>query len=181
MTMDQAVKTIAAVQGAPSAAVREMLRALVAGWRSSARIVGVLEETHGQDNQVCSAGHLRSIASGARYSMFQDLGRGSTGCRIDPAGVLQASEAVRRDIEGGCDLVVLNRFAKLEAGRGGLTSAFAAAVEAGLPVLTSVSPAFQGAWEQFAAPLFVMLPAEPEMVDAWWRAVRAGTLQEQCA
>jgi hypothetical protein len=77
--------------------------------------------------------------------------------------------------------VVLNRFAKLEAGRGGLTSAFAAAVEAGLPVLTSVSPAFQGAWEQFAAPLFVMLPAEPEMVDAWWRAVRAGTLQEQCA
>jgi hypothetical protein len=75
--MDRAVKTIAAVQGASSAVVRDMFRALVARWQSSARIAGVLEEhhgqdNHGQDNQVCGAGYLRSIASGARYSMFQD-------------------------------------------------------------------------------------------------------------
>jgi hypothetical protein len=49
--------------------------------------------------------------------MFQDLGHGSTACRIDPAGVLLASEAVRRDIDTGCNLVLLNRFAKLEAER----------------------------------------------------------------
>jgi hypothetical protein len=112
----------------------------------------VLEESHGQDDQVCGAGYLRSIANGARYSMFQDLGPGSTACRIDPAGVLLAGEAVRRDIAAGCDLVLLNRFAKLEAERQGLMSAFVAAVEAQVPLLTSVSPAFQGAWERFAAP-----------------------------
>ena len=179
--MDQAVKTIAAVQGAPSAAVHGILRALVDRWQSSARIAGVLEESHGQGDQTCSAGYLRSIASGARYAMFQDLGPGATGCRIDPAGVLLAGEAVRRDIEAGCDLVLLNRFAKLEAGHKGLMSAFAAAVEAEVPVLTSVSPMFQEAWERFAAPLFVMLPAEPETIDAWWRAVRTRALREQCA
>lgn len=43
----------------------------------------------------------------------------------------------------GCDLVLLNRFAKLEAGREGLMFAFTA-VEAQVPALTSVSPAFQG-------------------------------------
>jgi hypothetical protein len=111
--------------------------------------------------------------------MFQDLGPGSTACRIDPAGVLLAGEAVRRDIAAGCDLVVLNRFAKLEAERQGLMSAFAAAVEAGVPLLTSVSPVFQGAWERFAAPLFVMLPPEPEKIDGWWRAVRASALTER--
>jgi uncharacterized protein DUF2478 len=179
--MSEVVKTIAAVQGAPSAVVQGMLRALVAGWQSSARIVGVLEERQGQDGESCGAGYLRSIASGARYSMFQDLGRGSTACRIDPAGVLLASEAVRRDIEAGCDLVVLNRFAKLEAGRGGLMSAFTAAVEAQVPVLTSVSPVFRGAWEQFAAPLFAVLPAEPETIEAWWRAVRTDALREHYA
>jgi hypothetical protein len=179
MAMDRAVKTIAAVQGASSAVVRDMFRALVARWQSSARIAGVLEESHGQGNQVCGAGYLRSIASGARYSMFQDLGPGSTACRIDPAGVLLAGEAVRRDIAAGCDLVFLNRFAKLEAERQGLMSAFAAAVKAGVPLLTSVSPAFQGAWERFAAPLFVMLPAEPETIDGWWRAVRASALTER--
>jgi hypothetical protein len=72
--MDRAVKTIAAVQGASSTVVRDMFRGLVARWQSSARIAGVLEENHGQENQVCGAGYLRSIASGARYSMFQDLG-----------------------------------------------------------------------------------------------------------
>src|SRR5262245_7091905 len=173
MAVDRTVKTMAAVQGASSAIVRDMLRALVARWPSSARIAGVLEENHGQDNQVCGAGYLRSIASGVRYSMFQDLGPGSTACRIDPAGVLLAGEAARRDIAAGCDLVFLNRFAKLEAEHQGLMSAFAAAVEAEVPLLTSVSPAFQGAWERFAAPLFVMLPAEPETIDGWWRAVRA--------
>jgi Protein of unknown function (DUF2478) len=176
MAMDRPVKTIAAVQGASSAVVREIFRALVARWQSSARIAGVLEESHGQDNQICGAGYLRSIASGARYSMFQDLGPGSTACRIDPAGVLIAGEAVRRDIAAGCDLVVLNRFAKLEAERQGL---IAAAVEARVPLLTSVSPVFQGAWERFAAPLFVMLPAESETIDGWWQAVRASALTER--
>ena len=177
--MDRAVKTIAAVQGASSAVVRDMFRALVARWQSSVRIAGVLEEHHGEDDQVCGAGYLRSIASGARYSMFQDLGPGSRACRIDPTGVLLASEAVRRDIAAGCDLVLLNRFAKLEAERQGLMSAFAAAVEAQVPLLTSVSPVFQGPWERFAAPLFVVLPADPEAIDRWWRTVGAGALTQR--
>jgi hypothetical protein len=58
-------------------------------------------------------------------------------------------------------------------------SAFVEAVEAQVPLLTSVSPAFQGAWERFAAPLFVTLPAEPETIDGWWRAVRASALTER--
>jgi len=76
-----------------------------------------------------------------------------------------SSQAVRRDIVSGCDVIVLNRFAKLEAQRQGLMSAFAAAAEANVPVLTSVSPAFQEAWERFASPLFVTLPAELETID----------------
>src|SRR5262245_2997711 len=128
MAMSTDDKTIAAVQGAPSAVVQDMCRTFVAGWKSSACIAGVLEERHGQGGQVCGAGYLLSIAAGLRYPMFQDLGPGSKACRIDPAGVLVAGEAVRQDIAADCDLVVLNRFAKLEAGREGLMSAFAAAV-----------------------------------------------------
>jgi hypothetical protein len=175
--MGAAVKKIAAVQGASSAAIRELFRAHAARWRTSARIVGMLEETHGSQDQACGAGYLVSIVSGERYSIFQNLGRGSTACRVDPTGVLLAGEVVRRDIAAGCDLVMLNRFAKLEAERKGLMSAFAEAVEADVPVLTSVSPAFQGAWERFASPLFVMLPAKPAAIDEWWQAVRSDALQ----
>src|SRR4051812_31233659 len=72
-----------------------------------------------QDNQVCGAGYLRSIASGARYSMFQELGSGSTACRIDPAGVLLASEAVRRGIEAGWGFFFVEKVAELETRRAG--------------------------------------------------------------
>lgn len=171
--MSRDTRTIAAIQGAPGGIVQDLLHAFVARWQPSTRIAGVIEDGHGHDDQVCGAAYLLSIASGARYPMFQDLGQGSSACRIDPAGVVLAGEAVRRDIAAGCDLVVLNRFGKLEAGREGLMSAFAAAVEAGVPVLTSVSPAFQEAWERFADPLFVMLPADPDAIEAWWQAVRA--------
>lgn len=172
--MNTAVEKIAAVQGAPSAII---LRAHVARWQTAARIVGVLEESHSKEDQICGAGYLVSIGSGDRYSIFQNLGRGSTACRIDPAGVLLAGEAVRRDIAAGCDLVLLNRFAKLEAERKGLMSAFAEAVEADVPVLTSVSPAYQEAWERFASPLFVMLPTSPAAIEGWWQAVRSDVLQ----
>jgi hypothetical protein len=104
--------------------------------------------------------------------MFQDLGPGSSGCHLDAAGVTQASDAVQRDIAQGCDLVVLSKFGKLEAGGGGLRDAFSAAFEAGVPVLTSVSGALEEPWRHFATPLFAIVPADAARIEAWWREVR---------
>jgi Protein of unknown function (DUF2478) len=87
--------------------------------------------------------------------------------------MLPAAEAVRQDIARGCDLVLLSKFGKLEAGNSGLVDALTAAMEAHVPVLTSVSPAFEAAWAKFAAPLFVTLPADAVEIDAWWQAVRS--------
>ena len=72
--------------------------------------------------------------------------------------------------------MLLNKFGKLEAAGGGLRDAFGAAMEAGVPVLTSVSSAFAAAWESFAAPLFVVVPADADRIDAWWNAVRSRPL-----
>lgn len=164
---------VAAVQGAPSSLAQDILRVLVARWRPFARIGGVIEEGHGLENRSCSAGRLRSIADGRSYPIFQDLGPGSAACHLDGSGAVSASEAVRQDIAAGCDLVVLSKFGKLEAAGTGLAPAFGAAIEAGVPVLTSVSPAFEAAWARFAAPLSIALPADPERIEAWWRDVSA--------
>jgi hypothetical protein len=79
---------------------------------------------------------------------------------------------VRRDIAQGCDLVVLSKFGRLEAEGGGLRDAFGAAIEAGIPVLTSVSGKFGKAWQNFAAPLSVTVPDDADAIEAWWEAVR---------
>lgn len=170
--MNNAARMIAVVQGAPGATVQDIFRALLDRWRPSVRLAGVIAESHGLAGRACSAGFLRNIGTGELFPIFQDLGPGSTACHLDGSGMLPAVEAVQRDIAAGCDLVLLSKFGKLEAARSGLVDAFRSAIEARVPVLTSVSPAFEAAWSEFAAPLFMTLPADPVKIDAWWQAVR---------
>ncbi len=163
---------IAVLQGAAGVDVQALLHSLAMRWRTSARVVGVLEVEHGLAGRACGAGYLQSLSDNRLFQLFQDLGPGSTTCHLDSAGLALACEAVCQDIAAGCDLVVLNRFAKSEADRQGLIGAFMAAVDAGVPILTSVSPVFMEAWTQFAAPLFLMLPAEADRVENWWASVQ---------
>ncbi|HET9149952.1 MAG TPA: DUF2478 domain-containing protein [Alphaproteobacteria bacterium] len=166
---------IAVVRGAPSAAIQELFRTLVARWRPAARIAGVVAEEHGLPDRTCRAGYLRSIVSGARYSIFQDPGPGAEGCHVEAEGALFASLAVEHDILDGCDLAVLSKFGKLEAAREGLAGAFHVALTAKVPLLTSVSPALERAWTEFPAPRFDVLPAEIGSIETWWRGVRHET------
>jgi hypothetical protein len=163
---------IAVVPGAPNAIVQSIFEILVDRWSRSARVAGVPAEHHGLAGRACAAGFLRGILTGERFPIFQDLGPGSRTCHLDGNAMLSATEAVRRDIATGCDLVVLNAFGKLDAANSGLADAFRAAIEADVPVLTWLSPDSEAAWQGFAAPLFVTLPADLAEIDAWWQRVR---------
>lgn len=161
-------KPIAVVQGASSSEIQALFRSFAAALRPLARVVGVIEETPpGGDGQ------LRSLADDRTYPLFQDLGPSSTACGLDAGSVASACEAVRRDIVGGCGLVVLSKFGKLETERSGLAAAFAAAVETQTPILTSVAPRYEAQWRAFATPLFAVLPPREDALRAWWRQVSA--------
>jgi glutathione S-transferase len=114
---------IAVVRGASNATIQEIFQSLADEWSRSARVAGVLAEHHGLADRACSAGFLRSILTGERFPIFQDLGPGSTTCHLDGGAMLSATEAVQRDIAAGCDLVLLNKFGKLEAANSGLADA----------------------------------------------------------
>jgi hypothetical protein len=172
--MNDPVRKIAVVQGVPSAEVQRLFQAFVERWRPTARLAGVIAEDHGLADRACSAGFLRSLGNGERFPIFQDLGAGSAACHLAGDGAMAAAAAVRRDIADGCDLVVLSKFGKLEAAGCGLRDAFGAAIEAEVPLLTSVSSKFATAWESFAAPLFVAVPGDVDGIDAWWQTVCAG-------
>jgi hypothetical protein len=165
-------RKIAVVHGAPGAQVQHLFRTLVERWQPSVRLAGVIAEDHELPDRSCSAGFLRSLADGERFSIFQDPGPGSETCHLAGDGAVKAALAVRRDIAQGCDLVVLSKFGRLEAEGGGLREAFGAAIEAGIPVLTSVSGKFETAWRNFAAPLSVTVPDDADAIDAWWQTVR---------
>lgn len=144
--MDQSAPTIAVVRGASDAEIQDIFRALTERWQPVLRLAGAVAESHGLADRSCPAGYLRNLATGARFSIFHDLGPGTAECHLDGHGVVTAAAAVQHDIATGCDLVVLNKFGQLEAAGDGLAGAFRAAVATDLPMLTSVAPAHDRAW-----------------------------------
>jgi hypothetical protein len=166
---------IAVVQGAPGAVVDELLATAVERWSPHLRIAGVIAHGDGLDRGKCSAGYLRTLASGKLFSIFaqDNPDAGLDACNVDGRGAIAAAEVAGQDIAAGCDLVVLNRYAKLEQAGDGLCRAFAAAIAAGVPLLTSVSPNRTDAFATFAATGFTLLPPEAAAIDGWIDAVRA--------
>jgi hypothetical protein len=168
-----ASKPIGVIQGAATPVVQDLIRQFVERLEPDVRVAGVIEDPAVADDGPCSAGDLRSLSDGRRFPVMQDLGPAAISCRLDAAGVVSACDAVLRGIDVGCDLVILSKFGKIEAERSGLAPAFASAMEAGLPILTSVSPRFGEALDRFAAPLYVLLPPDLAAIETWWRSVRA--------
>lgn len=163
-------KRILALQGASSALVQEALagfarrRAL-----QGLRVAGVVEERVGPEGPGCTGQALRDLATGRIHSIAQDLGPCASACHLDPSGVAQACHDVVNAIAQGCDVVVLSKFGKLEADRGGLIDAFGAAIARGIPVLTAVAPAFNARWLDFSAPLAAFAEPETGLLERWWR------------
>jgi nucleoside-triphosphatase THEP1 len=113
-------------------------------------------------------GRLVDVASGQSFPILQNLGKGSKSCRIDPRGVAEASESLRAAIRQGADLVVVNRFGKLEAHGQGLAAEMLAVMAAGIPLLTTLDLANLARWLDFTGGLGTVLAPERAVIEAWW-------------
>jgi Protein of unknown function (DUF2478) len=77
-------------------------------------------------------------------------------------------------IESGADLVIINRFGKLEAEGTGLIDEIAGALGADIPVLVAV-PRFRfSLWLSFCSGMGVKLPCRKESLQGWWNAMIVG-------
>jgi uncharacterized protein DUF2478 len=172
VVMEDITKIIAVVRGASNAEIQAIFRGLADKWRPYVHLAGLVAENHGLADRHCRAGYLRNLMTGARFSIFHDLGPDADMCHLDGVGAVAAAATMQSDIAAGCDLVLLNKFGKLEIAGDGLASAFRAAITAGLPLLTSVSPAHDEAWRRFVDQEFAVLPPDPAAIDLWRHAVQ---------
>ncbi|RMX04216.1 DUF2478 domain-containing protein [Corticibacter populi] len=115
---------------------------------------------------------LVDVAPGQRGVISQDPGPGSLSCCLSANGVVAARAVLRRALSERPDLIVTNRFGRLEAQGSGLRQEMAVAVEAGLPLVTA--DAFLSDWQAFTGGLTNVLPATDEALDAWWQDRLAG-------
>lgn len=162
---------IARVDGADSATVQDLFVEAIARWRSAGvQVAGLVEETHGLADRTCNAGILRDVVSGRSYSIYLEIPPRDRTCHIDAKGAEMAGAAVLEGI-ATCDVVVLSKFGKLEAGHAGLIGAFQTAVAARKPIITTVSEKHRAAWQAFA-PHASVLPPTVDAIEHWWARAR---------
>lgn len=160
---------IAALAGESRHANQTLLADFVRRRRAEGlRVAGLVEVAERSESGACGCLSVIDLATGASIAISQNLGPGSTACNLDPGGVAQACAAAQRAIERGADLVVLSKFGKLEAARGGLCDAFAAAIDAELPIVTTVNPVMREDWMRFAGALSDDVFASAEALEDWW-------------
>jgi nucleoside-triphosphatase THEP1 len=74
----------------------------------------------------------------------------------------------------GADLVIVNRFGKLEAAGRGLVRLIKRAVGADIPVITAVPAHRFATWVKYSNGMSVRLPCRRAALDEWWQSVAGG-------
>lgn len=116
---------------------------------------------------------LVDLDDGRRYPLFQNLGSASISCAVDAGSVVAASAVLRRALDEGADLVVVNRFGALEASGGGLAAEMLALMAEEIPLITVVSEDYLMDWRWFTGKAGIELPARLPALEDWCAGVIA--------
>ncbi len=160
---------IAAIVYAPTDNVEAlMVKAARALAGQGVKLGGVLQhDIETAVNDPCAM-ELEDLASGERFALSQDLGSGSEACRLDPNSLAHAAMAVRAALDGGAELIMINKFGAQEAAGSGLRDEMGMVALAGVPLLTAVGGRFLPEWREFTGGDGALLEPTLESVLAWW-------------
>jgi Protein of unknown function (DUF2478) len=135
--------------------------------RRGHRVGGLVQhnEKNGQDPR--RAMELIDLMSGRMFPISQASGD----CKLDLSGLANAALAIGNAVQAGVELVIVNKFSTQEAAGKGLRDELAAAVAAGLLVLTAVPEKHLDAWTAFTGGFGTTLASERSVIDDWWQEI----------
>jgi hypothetical protein len=133
-------------------------------------VAGVVQQAYAPEKGFAAEMNLIDLSDGKVLGISQDLGKHSSGCRLDTSKLAEVEGIVEQALAGGAQLIFVNRFGRAEADGEGLVSAIAQAIVAGVPVLTSVREPFVTPWREFHGGLGSELSPTDKVVRAWCQA-----------
>lgn len=136
------------------------------------RPVGLVQDGRCQGDQSDLSALL--IHTNEHIPLFQRLGSCSEGCRLDPGQLVMAGARVGTAIDHGADLVVINRFGRLEKEGKGLAFLIEMAVTSGIPTLIAVPSHRFMDWVKFSDGMSVKLTCDAASLCRWWEPIAAG-------
>lgn len=122
---------------------------------------------------------LEDLATGYRTALFENRGAGARGCRLDEAALAEATARVEGSLEHLPQLLVLNKFGKVECEGGGLRDLIASAIDRGIPVIIGVPERNVDAWRSFAGDFSTELRDDAGRIAEWLEATLAASPAEK--
>lgn len=123
-----------------------------------------------------------NLADGRYYSIAQYLGEHNSSCCLDSAAVSAASHVLTMARQQKPDLIIINRFGKLEAEGSGFADEMLEIMSSSIPLLTIVPERFLDAWRIFCGELSSELPPTLAHMKHWFQrlpSLSASTLEQQ--
>lgn len=154
---------------------------ILAGWGYALRAAGlsvaglVQLNTFERDPGKCDMA-VEELFSGTVLQLSEDRGKEARGCRLDRSILTEAAGLLLAALEEKPDIVVLNKFGKVEAEGEGLRDALARAVELGVPIVVGVPFRNLDQWRIFAGDMADECPAGSPRIRDW--LVARGLLPE---
>lgn len=145
--------------------------------RTGFRPVGLVQHGHCHGEPPDLSALL--IHTNEQVPLFQDLGSCAQGCRLDVGQLLTAGARVATAIDHGADLVVINRFGRLEREGKGLSFLIEMAMSFGVPTVIAVPAARFMDWVKFSGGMSVKLACDAASLHHWWESTqrRPGTVE----
>ncbi|ROV56083.1 DUF2478 domain-containing protein [Neisseria chenwenguii] len=144
----------------------------VENWRRQGlRVAGLLNKLDANGNKMRD--RTASLTDSREYAIMYDGGCSDDACLLDPHGLAASSEVIREALASPPDILVFNKFGHTESENSGLIEEYAAAVGAGIPVVSLLSEKYLPEWRNFTDGMGTEL-AGTEDLAAWAAAVAAG-------
>ncbi len=110
---------------------------------------------------------VQVLPDGPVLRISQNLGSASKGCRLDPYALEMAVGRVSASLDGGADLLIVNKFGKHEADGRGFRDVIAKAIERDIPVIVGLNALNLEAFETFVGQDVVQLEPTSTAIGDW--------------
>jgi nucleoside-triphosphatase THEP1 len=138
------------------------------------KVAGLVQlNTFVRDRTKCDMA-VEELFSGTILQLSEDRGRDARGCRLDRSVLADAASLLLKALESKPDILVLNKFGKVEAEGGGLRDVLAAALDLGIPVLVGVPFRNIDQWRAFAGDMAQECQLGSCAIKSWLKVHKIG-------
>ena len=142
--------------------------------RSGFRVAGIVQRGRAGEAGNSNLGAVM-LPGNEVVGMAHDPGSSSCGCRLHAEWVAHSARMLATAIERGVDLVIVNRYGKLETEGHGFIDLIKQTVSADIPALIAVPEPRFAAWTRYSGGMHVRLACWRAALDRWWQSLAGAT------